>query len=92
MSIRFSATSGGGMHEREVGQLQPKVHQAVSREADPPSGVPEKNLSAFQWDGIVTDEAVRSVWNAISILEPELKTAKVDFARTYDNKFTSARS
>ena len=47
----------------------------------------EKNLSAFQWDGIVSDEAVRSVWNAISILEPELKTAKVDFGRTYDNRF-----
>jgi NitT/TauT family transport system substrate-binding protein len=47
----------------------------------------EKNLSAFQWDGIVTDEAVRSVWNAISILEPELKAAKVDFDKTYDNRF-----
>ena len=47
----------------------------------------EKNLSAFQWDGIVSDEAVRSVWNAISILEPELKQAKVDFDRTYDNTF-----
>jgi NitT/TauT family transport system substrate-binding protein len=47
----------------------------------------EKNLSAFQWDGIVTDEAVRSVWNAISILEPELKAAKLDFDKTYDNRF-----
>lgn len=45
----------------------------------------EKNLAAFQWDGIVTDEAVASVWKAISILEPEFKSAKVDFGRTYDN-------
>jgi NitT/TauT family transport system substrate-binding protein len=45
----------------------------------------EKNLPAFQWDGIVTTEAVASVWKAISILEPELKDAKIDVARTYDN-------
>jgi NitT/TauT family transport system substrate-binding protein len=46
----------------------------------------EKNLAAFQWDGIVSPEAVRNVWKAISILEPELKDAKVDFERTYDNR------
>jgi NitT/TauT family transport system substrate-binding protein len=46
----------------------------------------EKNLPAFQWDGIVTNEAVASVWKAISILEPELKDAKVDFDKTYDNR------
>ena len=46
----------------------------------------EKNLAAFQWDGIVSNEAVASVWKAISILEPELKAAKVDFEKTYDNK------
>jgi NitT/TauT family transport system substrate-binding protein len=45
----------------------------------------EKNLAAFQWDGIVTNDAVASVWKAISILEPELKEAKVDFGKTYDN-------
>ena len=45
----------------------------------------EKNLAAFQWDGIVTNDAVASVWKAISILEPELKDAKVDFSKTYDN-------
>jgi NitT/TauT family transport system substrate-binding protein len=45
----------------------------------------EKNLAAFQWDGIVTNDAVASVWKAISILEPELKDARVDFGRTYDN-------
>src|SRR6185312_1214868 len=38
----------------------------------------EKNLAAFQWDGIVSNTAVKSVWKAISILEPELKDAKVD--------------
>ena len=46
----------------------------------------EKNLSAFQWDGIVSNEAVASVWKAISILEPELREAKVDFEKTYDNR------
>jgi NitT/TauT family transport system substrate-binding protein len=46
----------------------------------------EKNLSAFQWDGIVSGDAVASVWKAISILEPELKEAKIDMDRTYDNR------
>jgi NitT/TauT family transport system substrate-binding protein len=46
----------------------------------------EKNLAAFQWDGIVSPEAVRNVWKAIAILEPELKDAKVDYEKTYDNK------
>ena len=46
----------------------------------------EKNLAAFQWDGIVSNEAVASVWKAISILEPELKSAKVEFEKTYDNR------
>jgi NitT/TauT family transport system substrate-binding protein len=45
----------------------------------------EKNLAAFQWDGVVSPDAVRNVWKAISILEPELKDAKVDFEKTYDN-------
>src|SRR3954468_23385884 len=45
----------------------------------------EKNLAAFQWDGIVSGDAVRNVWKSISILEPELKDAKVDFEKTYDN-------
>jgi len=46
----------------------------------------EKNLAAFQWDGIVTNEAVKNVWDSIAVLEPELRDAKVDFDRTYDNK------
>jgi NitT/TauT family transport system substrate-binding protein len=45
----------------------------------------EKNLAAFQWDGLVSGDAVRNVWKAISILEPELRDAKVDYERTYDN-------
>jgi NitT/TauT family transport system substrate-binding protein len=48
----------------------------------------EKNLSAFQWDGIVSNVAVKSVWDAISILEPELRDAKIDMDRTYDNALT----
>ena len=45
----------------------------------------EKNLAAFQWDGIVSNTAVKSVWDAISILEPEFKSAKIEMEKTYDN-------
>ena len=46
----------------------------------------EKNLAAFQWDGIVTNAAVRSVWDAISVLEPDFKAAKIEMEKTYDNQ------
>jgi NitT/TauT family transport system substrate-binding protein len=46
----------------------------------------EKNLAAFQWDGIVSNEAVKSVWDAISVLEPDFKAAKIQMEKTYDNK------
>jgi NitT/TauT family transport system substrate-binding protein len=45
----------------------------------------EKNLAAFQWDGIVSNAAVKSVWDSISVLEPEFKAAKIDVDKTYDN-------
>ena len=45
----------------------------------------EKNLAAFQWDGIVTNAAVKDVWDAISILEPDFKAAKINMEATYDN-------
>jgi NitT/TauT family transport system substrate-binding protein len=45
----------------------------------------ETNLAAFQWDGIVTNEAVKHVWDAISILEPEFKAARIEMDKTYDN-------
>ena len=45
----------------------------------------EKNLAAFQWDGIVSNTAVKSVWDAISILEPDFKAAKIEMEKTYDN-------
>jgi NitT/TauT family transport system substrate-binding protein len=45
----------------------------------------ENNLSAFQWDGIVTNAAVKNVWESIAVLEPEFRDAKVDFEKTYDN-------
>ena len=45
----------------------------------------EKNLAAFQWDGIVSNVAVKSVWDAISVLEPDFKAAKIDMDKTYDN-------
>jgi NitT/TauT family transport system substrate-binding protein len=45
----------------------------------------ETNLAAFQWDGLVTNEAVKHVWDAISILEPDFKNAKIEMEKTYDN-------
>jgi NitT/TauT family transport system substrate-binding protein len=45
----------------------------------------EKNLAAFQWDGIVSNTAVKSVWDAISILEPDFKAANIEMEKTYDN-------
>jgi sulfonate transport system substrate-binding protein len=46
----------------------------------------EKNISAFQWDGIVSNEAAKNVWDSISIIEPQYKAAKVDVTVTHDNK------
>ena len=45
----------------------------------------KRNLSAFTWDGIVTEEAVRNVLNSIAVLEPALRGAKIDIALTHDN-------
>jgi NitT/TauT family transport system substrate-binding protein len=36
----------------------------------------------------VTDAAARNVLESISVLEPALKTAKIDLSKTYDNAFT----
>jgi NitT/TauT family transport system substrate-binding protein len=46
----------------------------------------ERNLSAFQWDGLVTPEAAKNVLDSIAVLDPVLKQAKIDFSLTYDNK------
>lgn len=46
----------------------------------------DKNLSAFQWDGIITPEAAKNVLDSIAVLEPALRQSKIDFGRTYDNK------
>jgi NitT/TauT family transport system substrate-binding protein len=43
------------------------------------------NLAAFTWDGIVSNEAVKNVADAISVLDPAFKSAKFDFDRTHDN-------
>jgi NitT/TauT family transport system substrate-binding protein len=48
----------------------------------------QANLSSFTWDGIVTEAAARNVLASISVLEPALKTAKIDLSKTYDNAFT----
>jgi sulfonate transport system substrate-binding protein len=45
----------------------------------------EQNLGAFQWNGIVSNAAVKSVWDSISVLEPDFKAAKIDMDKTYDN-------
>jgi NitT/TauT family transport system substrate-binding protein len=56
-----------------------KADEAVYRESL------QKNLAEFTWDGIVTPEAARRVLAAISVLEPALKSAKIDITTTYDN-------
>ncbi len=50
----------------------------------------EKNLSAFQWDGLISPEAARNVLDSIAVLEPALQQTKIDFGRTYDNKLIEA--
>lgn len=45
-----------------------------------------KNISAFQWDGIVSNEAAKNVWDSISVIEPQFKAAKIDVTATHDNK------
>jgi NitT/TauT family transport system substrate-binding protein len=49
----------------------------------------QKNLSSFTWDGIVTPEAAQNVLESISVIEPEMKSAKLDLSRTYDNAITT---
>jgi NitT/TauT family transport system substrate-binding protein len=56
-----------------------KAGEAVYRESL------KSNLAEFTWDGIVTPDAARNVLTAISVLEPALKSAKIDIATTYDN-------
>jgi NitT/TauT family transport system substrate-binding protein len=46
----------------------------------------EKNLSAFQWDGLITPEAARNVLDSIAVLDPVLRQARIDFSLTYDNR------
>jgi len=50
----------------------------------------ERNLSAFQWDGLVTPEAAKNVLDSIAVLDPAIKQAKIDFSLTYDNKLIEA--
>ncbi|WP_298253311.1 ABC transporter substrate-binding protein [Bradyrhizobium sp.] len=46
----------------------------------------QRNLPAFQWDGLVNQEAAQNVLNSIGVIDPALKRAKIDFSLTYDNK------
>lgn len=45
----------------------------------------QRNLSAFTWDGIVGEDAVRNVLTSIAVLEPGLRSAKIDISTTHDN-------
>lgn len=47
-----------------------------------------KNISSFQWDGIGRIENAQRVLETIAIFEPELKTSRIDLAKTFDNQFT----
>jgi NitT/TauT family transport system substrate-binding protein len=44
-----------------------------------------KNMSAFTWDGIVTLDAVKNVAKGMEYLEPNLASAKLDLAATFNN-------
>jgi sulfonate transport system substrate-binding protein len=57
-------------------------NEAIYREAV------AKNLSSFTWDGIVTQQAAQNVLDSLALMEPVLKTAKIDLSRTYDNTLT----
>ena len=57
-------------------------NEAIYREAV------AKNLSSFTWDGIVTQQAAQNVFDSLALMEPVLKTAKIDLSRTYDNTLT----
>lgn len=46
----------------------------------------QRNLPAFQWDGIVKQEAAQNVLHSIGVIDPALQHAKIDFSLTYDNK------
>ncbi len=45
----------------------------------------QQNLAAFTWDGLITPEAARNVLASISVLEPALRSAKINPDVTYDN-------
>lgn len=45
----------------------------------------QANLSAFTWDGLITPEAARNVLVSISVLEPALRSARINPDLTYDN-------
>jgi NitT/TauT family transport system substrate-binding protein len=47
-----------------------------------------KNMSSFLWDGLGKVENAQRVLETIAIFEPELTTAKIDLAKTFDNQFT----
>ena len=49
----------------------------------------EKNLDLFRWDGLVTPAMSETVLEAIALLDPRLKAARIDFSTTYDNTLTT---
>ena len=48
------------------------------------------NLDEFTWDGLITPEAVQNVLTSIAVLDPALRSAKIDPATTYDNALVRA--
>lgn len=48
----------------------------------------EMNYTTGVWDGLANLDAAKRVLDTISEFEPELRTAKVDLARTFTNEFT----
>src|SRR5262249_451371 len=47
----------------------------------------EANYKSFVWNGMGSIDAAQRVFETIAAFEPELKGAKVDLARTFDNSY-----
>jgi NitT/TauT family transport system substrate-binding protein len=47
-----------------------------------------RNLPAVSPDGLITKEASETVYRVMSKVQPEVRAAKIDLAKTYTNRFT----
>lgn len=47
----------------------------------------ERSLPSFDWDGVVTEESIKTVFETIAMVDPSIRNAKVDLAKVFDNAF-----